>query len=393
MTAPLSVVLLLAAAAVSAQAPAAKPQKPAAERAFEVKLAEAVKEAGVAFLVLRPPPPIPSPSQDASVTERCASRVQDYAILTARVAYVQAGRPEGDDLATFHRFIRKVAGDLKVNRDQAVLLYGSLVRSKDLAGGDPVVENAVRAGLIAELLRDQKLTQAQKKRLVAKLDLARKALETGLVSDSGLPDVNAVVEQWQTRRPLSREELGKLPPRVQPQAFKVATPPAVRPMDPKEGGILSYLDMDRAASLASEVWEGAKGFMGKCYRYVKSALDSILPEGWRSDVGQGSAYQFAKSLNANPKLFDKLKLRRVPVEELPGGLPPIGSIVVYGRSQCGFSPAHGHIEIVVSQNPPKACSDGCTDMDKGRLTCIRKKGPTGAVNVYIPVRSVAPDGD
>ncbi|MBI5883845.1 MAG: hypothetical protein HZB91_12170 [Elusimicrobia bacterium] len=79
------------------------------------------------------------------------------------------------------------------------------------------------------------------------------------------------------------------------------------------------------------------------------------------------------------------------MEELPGGLPPIGAIVVYGRSQCGFSPAHGHIEIVVSQNPPKACSDGYTDMDKGRLTCIRKKGKTGAVSVYIPVNDAAPD--
>ena len=230
-------------------------------------------------------------------------------------------------------------------------------------------------------------------RLAAKLDLARKVLEEGLSGDDQSFDPNAVINAWVTRNMSSKEYLASLPPRVQPLSMKTIVPPGLSGAPAKPGGVLAYMDWDRASELASEAWENAKRFAGKCYRYVKAALDEILPEGWRSEVGQGSAYQFAKSLNSDPALLKKLKLRRVPVEELPGGMPPVGAIVVYGKNQCGFSPVHGHIEIVVSHDPPKACSDGCTAMDKGRLTCIRNKGKTdargrpGQVNVFIPVRS------
>ncbi|MBI4677322.1 MAG: hypothetical protein HY748_07040 [Elusimicrobia bacterium] len=395
MAIPLSAVLLFAGL-LAAQTPAVQPApapkaQAAAERAFEAKLQQVIKEAGANFLVLRPPPELPLPL-DSDAAQRCAGKAQDYAILRARITFVQAGRAPEDDVAIFHRFIRKVAADLKVNPEQAVLLYGSLTRSGDAKAGDPLVENAVRAGFIAEILRDSKLTSDQRRRMTAKLDRCRNALGSALAAEIGAPDVDVVVEQWKTRRPYSAEELKKLPPRVQPLSMKLLAPPAVAQVPAKSGSVLSYLDVGRAAELASEAWEGAKRFMGKCYRFVKDALDSILPEGWRSEVGQKSAYQFAKSLNSNPKLFDRLKLRRVPVEELPGGLPPIGAIVVYGRSQCGFSPAHGHIEIVVSRNPPKTCSDGCADLDKGRLACIQKKGKTGYVNVYIPVTDSAPAG-
>ncbi|MBI5209381.1 MAG: hypothetical protein HY927_05340 [Elusimicrobia bacterium] len=168
-------------------------------------------------------------------------------------------------------------------------------------------------------------------------------------------------------------------PRTRPE--QAATPPA-----PGSGGVLDFLDWDRAKKLAASALRNARTFVGLCYGYVQKSLNSILPAGWRGEVRQASAYQFASSLNANPKLFDKLKLRRLPVEELGGGLPPVGSIVVYGRGQCGFSPEHGHIEIVVSHDPPKVCSDGCTALTPGRLMCIRKGGAKGGVNVYIPAR-------
>ena len=106
-------------------------------------------------------------------------------------------------------------------------------------------------------------------------------------------------------------------------------------------------------------------------------------------MGGASAYQFAKSINRNPKLFDKLKLRKIDPGSLPGGVLPIGSIIVYGRGQCGFSAAHGHIEIVVSSNPPKACSDGCMSVTPNRLKCITKNSPKGYVNVYVPARETA----
>ncbi|MBI4676828.1 MAG: hypothetical protein HY748_04535 [Elusimicrobia bacterium] len=65
----------------------------------------------------------------------------------------------------------------------------------------------------------------------------------------------------------------------------------------------------------------------------------------------------------------------------------LGSIIVYGRGQCGFSSEHGHIEVVVSRNPLQACSDGCMDVPKSRLACIQERGQKGWVNVYIPARS------
>jgi hypothetical protein len=169
-----------------------------------------------------------------------------------------------------------------------------------------------------------------------------------------------------------------------------APPPAEPPLVLKDKSILTYLDWNKAKELAHDVWENAKGFTGYCYAAVKDSLDTILPKGWRSQVGPSSAYQFANSLNQNPKLFDKLKLRKIDPKTLPDNKFPVGAIIVYGRGMCGFSAEHGHIEIVVSVDPPKACSDGCEGIPAGRLQCIEKYSTKGWVNVYEPVRSLAP---
>ena len=158
----------------------------------------------------------------------------------------------------------------------------------------------------------------------------------------------------------------------------------------KGENIFSYLDWNKAKELAQEAWDGAKRFTGHCYAYVKDALDNVLPDGWRSEVGQASAFQFANSINKNPKLFDRLKLRKIDPSTLPDGIPPVGAIIVYGRGMCGFSRAHGHIEIVVSSKPPKACSDGGEDIPPSRSKCIQKYSPKNWVNVYVPVRTPGP---
>ncbi|MCX5796024.1 MAG: hypothetical protein NTY77_11065 [Elusimicrobia bacterium] len=177
---------------------------------------------------------------------------------------------------------------------------------------------------------------------------------------------------------------------ARPAAPKTAQPPAAdAPLVLKDEGIMAYLDGTKAKALAQKVWAKAKGFSGYCYAAVKGALDSILPSGWRSQVGSASAYQFATSLNRNPKLFDKLKLRKIDPSTLPDKKLPLGAIIVYGRGMCGFSPEHGHIEVVVSVDPPKACSDGCEGIPPSRLRCIERNSPKNWVNVYVPVRSPA----
>lgn len=86
----------------------------------------------------------------------------------------------------------------------------------------------------------------------------------------------------------------------------------------------------------------------------------------------------------NPALFNKLKIRRIDPHIRP---LPIGGIIVWERGQCGYSEDHGHIEIVVSQKPPSASSDGCRPV---LLDCLDKAADKGGVNVYVPVRSPAP---
>jgi hypothetical protein len=169
-----------------------------------------------------------------------------------------------------------------------------------------------------------------------------------------------------------------------------AVPAAEPPMLLKSDSIYTYLDWHKAKELAQNVWDNAKGFTGYCYAAVKDSLDTILPSGWRKDVAPASAYQFASSINRNPKLFDKLKLRKIDPSTVHDKELPVGAIIVYGRGMCGFSREYGHIEIVVATKPAQACSDGCESIPPSRLSCIDKYSPKGWVNVYVPVKSPTP---
>ena len=175
-------------------------------------------------------------------------------------------------------------------------------------------------------------------------------------------------------------------PAAQP-SLKVKAPPAAKPAARAKPDLRACIDPQNATKLARYVWNHAVGFTHRCYAFVYRAVKDVL--GWDRRIPPGSAYQFAKSLNGNPKLMDKLKLRKIDPRTLPGGVPPVGAIVVYGRGMCGFSRKHGHIEIVVSNKPPQACSDGCMPMTSSRLRCIQTNSPKGFISVYVPVRSPA----
>ena len=392
MVSPLLLAVLLTAAAAAPQAkhrpPAKSPQPAPQASAVEQGFPRTLEEASKAFLAKQALPTLSLPA-DPGYAERHKAAIEGYAELSARAAYVQAGRPEADDLATFHAFVRKVAKDLKADPEQSVAIYGYLVRGAGAPPMDPTVEKAVRAEFLADLLSEPKLPPEQQKRLAQSLERARLSLGQSLSADDESIEPGSVINGWVTQNQSEARPSQSGPRRVTGPSMRMVVPPDMSQAPAQAGSVLAYLDWPRAKALAAEAWENAKRFTGKCYHYVKDALDSILPSGWRSDVGQNSAFQFAKSLNSDPRLFDKLKLRRVSAQDLPGGVPPIGSIIVYGANQCGFNRKHGHIEIVVSQNPAKACSDGCADIDQRRLNCIQNSGQSGAVNVYVPVRGLA----
>ncbi|MDD4952909.1 MAG: hypothetical protein PHV85_10200 [Desulfovibrionaceae bacterium] len=263
-------------------------------------------------------------------------------------------------------------------------LQGSLSQSGQSA---QLVQAQVQAYQALAKLQQSSLSPRQKKAVESLRG------RIGLAADSQSLDRlfdNAGFARPETM-PQPLAPITQAPTAALPQAgLKTSQPPAAEAPEPPSEGILSYLDVSKAKKLAQSIWSKAKGFSGYCYAAVKEGLDKILPSGWRSQVGPASAYQFATSLNRNPKLFDKLKLRKLDPAALSDRKLPVGAIIVYGRGMCGFSPKHGHIEVVVSENPPKACSDGCMGIPSSRFDCIKKNSPRNWVNVYVPVRSPAP---
>ena len=337
-------------------------------------------------LTINPIPHLDLP-KDPAVWARWAGQIENYAVLSAQMSYIQAGREEKDTPQDFELMIRHVARKIKVDEDGAAALYGERLRLAGAQGGG-APQLALRAGLIAELLGTQKVPAGMQKELAAKLEKTRQALLRNLRDTGSTANATAVERSWIGKKYKDPVTIDSVLPQVQPVPLRIQDVPGTEPPDVLKGeGIFAYLDWNRAKTMAREVWEGAKGFTGYCYAFVKDALDAVLPSGWRRYVGQSSAYQFASSLNRDPKLFDKLKLRKIDPNTLPDGIPPVGAVIVYGRGMCGFSPEHGHIEIVVATQPPRACSDGCMNITPARLSCIKRNSPRGSVNVYVPVRT------
>ncbi len=110
-------------------------------------------------------------------------------------------------------------------------------------------------------------------------------------------------------------------------------------------------------SLANAAKAGSAGYsMSACYAYVWKALRSVL--GWEIEslpIPSTSAYQFGEWVINNPTTArTKLHLVRTHV---PAASAPRGSVIVWPRGVCGYSSAHGHIEISLGNGT--ACSDFC----------------------------------
>jgi hypothetical protein len=112
---------------------------------------------------------------------------------------------------------------------------------------------------------------------------------------------------------------------------------------------------------------------GHCYRYVKNALEaSGIPIRRYLDPSEElSAYSFARWAKSSPRELAAANL--APLADPDMNDLPLGSVIVWGRGVCGYSPQHGHIEIVVAKD--RACSDFC-----GRI----KRG-CGTPDVFVPV--------
>jgi hypothetical protein len=324
--------------------------------------------------------------EDPAVKQKFAAQINYYSILSAKLFYIQGGRDPADSPQTFRAMIRHVAGELRLDKNAAIALYGQRVRIP----GQPdarLGESAARAVIMAGMLSSKKLSPEMHKRILAKFEKTRRELLKTLRDDGS---VTTSADGTQASRKRETVDFRNLPPEVQPLLFKVLEPPMTAPSKVlKAENIFAYMDLDKAKTLAQEVWKRARGFKQYCYRAVKAALDYILPAGWRGKVGGTSAYQFAKSINRNPKLLDALNLRKIDPNTLPDGIPPVGSIIVYGRGVCGASRQHGHIEVMVTTHPPLAVSDGWRYLTSDRLACVRKNSRKNLVNVYVPVRSSA----
>lgn len=108
---------------------------------------------------------------------------------------------------------------------------------------------------------------------------------------------------------------------------------------------------------ASAAQAGSAGYsMGRCYEYAWKALRSVL--GWQIEslpIPSTSAYQFGEWVINNPNTArTELHLARTYV---PAASAPRGSVIVWPRGVCGYSSAHGHIEISLGNGT--ACSDFC----------------------------------
>jgi uncharacterized protein YraI len=136
----------------------------------------------------------------------------------------------------------------------------------------------------------------------------------------------------------------------------------------------SCYDTAMAAKLvsASREVDGDRS-QGLCYRYVKDHIEeagipirSIIPAAY-----EGSAYQFATWAKRNP--VDLAAAGFAPSSASLSSLP-LGAILVWRAGQCGYSAAHGHIEIAIGGG--RACSDFCGNIKR---TC-------GMPDVYVPIR-------
>lgn len=125
-----------------------------------------------------------------------------------------------------------------------------------------------------------------------------------------------------------------------------------------------------AQVLAKEAYNLGKNrsSSGRCYEFVWKALENAQRKKYGNSIHDSrapstSAYQFgdyARRSGTNNDLNNNLGLKLASYKDISRA--PIGSVVVWKRSGCGFSARHGHIEVKTSMNPADKnylCSDFC----------------------------------
>ena len=210
-----------------------------------------------------------------------------------------------------------------------------------------------------------------------------------------------------------RQALGGVPvsefePTIPHAASYLDVPPAtIAPASAPQqasfaGGILAWLDQTRAAQLARYMAARATGFGGRCLASVangwfhlklmtESLYDDIIPARrvgnhythFAGDVGSA----LSDYLDKHDGPTGQAKLRQVSAGDLEGWLKqktlPLGATIVYEQGACGFSRRYGHIEVVTSQVPLRATSDGVEGVD---LSCVAGGLRSGRVSVFLPAK-------
>lgn len=174
-------------------------------------------------------------------------------------------------------------------------------------------------------------------------------------------------------------------------AVPEAAPAAVKEEAPaKAAGVKESYDAELGKKLAAAAEAGNIGaFKGKCYAFVARHMDAAGILGFNDWAAMGiepdfsdHAADFAVWAAANQeKMRREMKLAILPTPENKEEVP-LGSILVYDRGFCDFSPKSGHIEVLTG--PDKACSDGCEGLDQ---KCFADPAIREHVHVIIPVKS------
>jgi hypothetical protein len=162
------------------------------------------------------------------------------------------------------------------------------------------------------------------------------------------------------------------------EGYVVGDDPGEVAVDESGAALCAGYDATMGARLARQ----AKRRMGYrsqhlCYHYVKRHLEAVgIPiRNYLDADEEGSAYMFTSWARSEPSELRAIGFAEMPRTRIDMNNLPIGSIIVWGRGECGYNAQHGHIEVVVSRD--MACSDFCGHIKRG----------CGLPDVFVPVRS------
>ncbi len=133
-------------------------------------------------------------------------------------------------------------------------------------------------------------------------------------------------------------------------------------------------DKTKADNLGNKARAGAPGTFKYCYRFVKRHLTSAgftVPAELSGASYGGHAADFIKFASEKADKLRAMGLGHVSVAR--GEKYPLGTVVVYPRGACGYSPKSGHIEVVCDANGTRGCSDF-----NGRLGAVARPRCSGS---------------